>query len=153
MFGQPSLVPGNGGGNPQSKTLLPQQRVAPIPTPKRLDLPPLGEVGDGDILGITGPGVVVGGTRGQGNTDGVETADKVFVAESLEDAHTHPRHLLHAHHDVGRVCELDPDLADVGAEWSHAVGDEVHRPTCNTTTHTVIQWRCPSLIQTPMGQK
>ncbi|CAI8056245.1 hypothetical protein GBAR_LOCUS30649 [Geodia barretti] len=113
VLGQPALVSGNGGRNPQSKTLLPQERVPAIPAAKRLDLPPLRKVGDGNLLRITGPGVVIGGTRSQWDADRMETADEIPFPECLEDAGPHPRHLSHADDHVGRVGELDTNLTDV----------------------------------------
>lgn len=56
----------------------------------------------------------------------MKTADKISLPQSLEDTVAHPCHLPHADNHVGRVSELDPNLADVGAQRSHAVGDEVH---------------------------
>ena len=59
MLGQPSLLLGQSGGDPQGEALLPQQGVATIAAAVRLDLVPLGEVSDGDVVGVAWPEVVI----------------------------------------------------------------------------------------------
>ena len=59
VLGQPALLLGQGGGDPEGKALLPQQGVAAVAAAEGLDLVPLGEVGDGDVVGVAGPEVVV----------------------------------------------------------------------------------------------
>ena len=55
MLGQPALLLGQGGGDPEGKALLPQQGVAAVATAEGLDLVPLGELYDGKLLRVAGP--------------------------------------------------------------------------------------------------
>ena len=59
VLGQPALLIGQRGGDPEGKALLSKQRISTVAAAKRPNLIPLGEVGNGDALWIAGPKVVI----------------------------------------------------------------------------------------------
>ena len=55
MLRQPALTPGHGTAQPESQTLLTQQRVTSIAGAKTEDLQGVGLVGDDQLLRVTRP--------------------------------------------------------------------------------------------------
>jgi hypothetical protein len=55
----------------------------------------------------------------------VQALDELAVAQRLEHLGAHAGHDPHVGHDVGRVGDLDPDLADRRADRAHRERDDV----------------------------
>ena len=71
---------------------------------------------------------------------GVDALDEVSFPDEVEDLRGHASHNAHTQQHVVRVGQLDPVLAEGGAEWTHAERQDVHHATC-TNDHTNSQ--CP----------
>ena len=58
-----------------------------------------------------------------------------MLADFIESGLPHARHDPHAHHDVGAVSDLNTQLGDVRAEWTHRERNHVH----GSPTHAALE--------------
>ena len=101
MLGQPALIPGDAGGDAESETLFPQERVSSIATAEGHDLPGVGQVRYQHFLWVTGPRVDQGGFEGQGASKGVQATDELHsLSQFVQDGITRARHDSHTDHHV-----------------------------------------------------
>ena len=128
VLGQPAVVPGHSGGDPQGEALLAQQGVTAVAGAVRPDLPGLREVRDVPVGGITWPRHV-GLSDLQGGAHRVHARDEGVVAQHLQNGPTHAGHDPHADRHISRVGQLHADMGDRGAQRTHRERDHVHGPS------------------------
>ncbi len=126
VFGHPSLVARNVGGDAQGEALLAQQGVAAIARAVGPDLARL-RVVDDVLEVVTGPGnVLLSGL--QRRAHGVHAGgDAMNILIDLgQDRQADARHDAHVDDDIGRVGELDADLRDWRTDRAHGERKDIH---------------------------
>jgi hypothetical protein len=130
VLGQPTVVAGHCGRDPQGEALLAQQSVAAVPGSVRDDLAVLREVRD--VLDVAARPRRVGLAFRQGSTHTVQSLDEgPTLRDEVERGLTHPRHDLHGDGDVGRVGDLHAELRYGRADRPHGEREHVHRPAAH----------------------
>ncbi len=134
VLSHPALAMSHRGGNPQSETLLAQQRIAAVTRSKRPDQIFFREVGNVLLFDrSTGPGNVLLAFR-QGSANRVQARNEIAIlAQRFQNLVPYPCHDVHVRGDVGRIADLNPDLGDRRTNRSHREGDDVHGPPLHAT--------------------
>ena len=66
----------------------------------------------------------------------MNTRHEIAVCTKLsQDGVAHSSHDVHAHHNIGRVSDLDADMGDGRADRAHAEWNHIHYPA----THTALE--------------
>ncbi|GMR35871.1 hypothetical protein PMAYCL1PPCAC_06066 [Pristionchus mayeri] len=139
VLGHPSLVLGDVGGNAEGEALLAQKRVASLSRSERPDLSLGRAVGDEDTVGIARPVVDHPLLHGSGQTDGVDAAGEVTVAEDVEDVESHPSHDAHRENHVVGVSQLHSNLRERSSDGAHRERNHVHDAARHASGETRVQ--------------
>jgi len=152
MFCHPTVISGDGAGDPQCDAFFTEQSIAAVPAPEGPNLAGLGEVDD--VLFIVAGPSRIGLAFGKRSTDTVQAGDKRSVSTELAEYFLpHVAHDLHADDDIGRVGQFDSYECQRTIDRSHAKRDDIHRPSLHGTLEFVPEQRFHFFRMSPMVRR
>src|SRR5229473_4882794 len=107
-------------------TFFPEQSITAVSRPVRPYLPRLWKVADVLALCVARPSRIlfVGAKR---SPDRVQPPHKfTILTKRVKHSRSNSRHNVHVGYDVWRIGDLNSNLRNRRANWSHAVGNHIH---------------------------
>ena len=131
MLRHPALLARHHAGNPESKTLFPEQRVSTVARTHAPDQFLLRKVDNVPPRGIQ-------------VAQRMQSGDKlVRSSQPVHGYFAHTRHDPHARHHVWAVRDFHADFADRRAHWSHHIRHYIH---CSAA-HCSVQQRAHLMLR------
>ncbi len=127
VFREPSLIASHGTGDAEREALLAEQRIPAVAAAVRPDRMLFGEMDDVLLFAVARPGNILF-AREQRPANRVQAGDEITIAQHIPDLSAHAGHDAHVRGDIGRICQLDADVGNVGTQGPHAERDHVQRP-------------------------
>ncbi len=138
VLGQPPLVARHDRRNAQRQAFFAQQRIAAVARAVGPDLARLGKVDD-PLFRVAGPAYGFFAYC-QRHAHRVHAGNEISIlAQHVVHRPSHAGHDFHAHHDIGRIRELNADVGDGRTHRPHRKRHHVHAAAAHATVEQAAE--------------